>query len=148
MEPGTIAPDVGEADVGEHAVIVFDGFCALCNGWVDFLLKHDLHARYHFAAMQTPAGRALLASHGLDPDDPMSLLLLDEDGSHTDSDAVIAVLVGLGRVWRTAAALRLLPRVARDRAYRFIARNRYRWFGKKSACYLPTPRQRERFLDA
>ena len=59
-----------------RAVIVFDGTCVLCNGWVDFLLRHDRYARYRFAAMQTPAGRALLTAHGLDPDDPASFLLV------------------------------------------------------------------------
>lgn len=129
------------------AVIVFDGVCALCNGWVDFLLKHDRRQRYRFAAMQTPAGQALLQRHGLDADDPMSFLLLDENGARTDSDAIVAVLTGLGGAWRAAAVFRLLPRALRDTAYRWLARNRYRWFGKKDACYLPSAGQRHRFLD-
>lgn len=131
-----------------HAVIVFDGVCVLCSGWIRFLLKHDRRQRYRFAAMQTQAGRTLLQTHGLDADDPMSFLLLDENGARTDSDAIIAVLVGLGGVWRIAATLRLLPRALRDPAYRWLARNRYRWFGKKDACYLPSSDQRHRFVDA
>jgi len=130
-----------------HAVIVFDGVCVLCNGWVGFLLRHDRKQRYRFAAMQTRAGRALLSEHGLDADDPMSFLLLDEAGARTDSDAIIAVLTGLGGIWRAAAAFRLLPRALRDPAYRWLARNRYRWFGKKQACYLPSAQQRHRFVD-
>lgn len=129
------------------AVIVFDGVCVLCNGWVDFLLKRDRRQRYRFAAMQTQAGRSLLQAHGLDADDPMSFLLLDEEGARTDSDAIIAVLIGLGGVWRAAAIFRLSPRAIRDPAYRWLARNRYRWFGKKEACYLPADGQRDRFLD-
>lgn len=131
-----------------HPVIVFDGVCVLCNRWIGFLLKHDREQRYRFAAMQTPAGRALLIEHGLDADDPMSFLLLDETGARIDSDAVIAVLAGLGGLWRMAAAFRLLPRALRDPAYRWLARNRYRWFGKKQACYLPSAEQRHRFMDA
>ena len=129
------------------AVIVFDGVCALCNGWVDFLLKRDRRQRYRFAAMQTQAGRSLLQANGLDAEDPMSFLLLDEKGARTDSDAVIAVLIGLGGVWRAAAIFRLLPRALRDPAYRWLARNRYRWFGKKERCYLPDAEHRSRFLD-
>lgn len=129
------------------AVIVFDGVCTLCNGWVDFLLERDRRQRYRFAAMQTQAGRSLLQANGLDADDPMSFLLLDENGARIDSDAIIAVLIGLGGVWRAAAIFRLLPRGMRDPAYRWLARNRYRWFGKKDRCYLPADGQRDRFLD-
>lgn len=129
-----------------EATIVFDGVCALCSGWVEFLLKRDRRGRYRFAAMQTPAGRELLRAHGLDPDDPLSFLLIERDVARTDSDAIVAVLAGLGGAWRAAEALRLLPRAVRDPAYRWLARNRYHWFGKKAACYLPTPEQSHRFL--
>ncbi len=80
----------------DGAIVVFDGVCALCNGWVDFLLARDRRGRYRFAAMQAPPGRALLVAHGLDPDDPASFLLLDEAGAHTGSDAIVRVLAGLG----------------------------------------------------
>lgn len=137
-----------DPDARAHAVIVFDGTCVLCNGWVDFLLDRDTQARYRFAAMQSPAGRALLASHGLDPDDPASLLLLDHRGAHVDSDAIVRVLAGLGGAWRAALMLRLLPRPLRDPAYRWLARNRYRWFGRTASCRVPDPSQRHRFIEA
>lgn len=129
-----------------QAVIVFDGACALCSGWVEFLLKRDRRQRYRFAAMQTPAGRSLLEANGLDPDDPLSFLLIEGAAARTDSDAIVAILIGLGGLWRAAAVLRLLPRTVRDPAYRWLARNRYRWFGKKAACYLPSAEQAHRFL--
>lgn len=129
------------------AIIVFDGVCVICNGWVDFLLKHDMHGRYRFAAMQTPAGRALLTQHGLDPDDPVSFLLLDEAGAHTDTDAILRVLSGLGGAWRIAALGVWVPRFIRDPLYRMLARNRYRWFGRHDACRMPDPTQRERFIE-
>lgn len=128
------------------ATIVFDGACVLCNGWVDFLLRHDRRQRYCFAAMQGRHGHALLAAHGLDPEDPASFLLLDEAGAHRDSDAIVRVLAGLGGAWRLAFGLRLLPMPWRDAAYRFLARNRYRWFGQH-ACRLPEPHEAARFLD-
>ena len=133
------------------AVIVFDGVCVLCNGWVDFLLRHDRVGRYRFAAMQSDAGRALLAAHGLDPDDPASFLLVEYDVAampriSTDTDAIRRVLAGLGGGWRTANALVLLPRRLRDAAYRRLARNRYRWFGRHDTCRLPAPEHRHRFL--
>ena len=140
-------PDTGAGG----AVIVFDGVCVLCNGWVGFLLRHDRAGRYRFAAMQSDAGRALLATNGLDPDDPASFLLIEHDVASvpriaTDSDAIRRVLVGLGGAWRVAHVIALVPRRLRDVAYRVIARNRYRWFGRHDACLLPSPEHRQRFL--
>ncbi len=137
--------DQTEPDAG--AIVVFDGVCVLCNGWVDLLLKHDVRGRYRFAAMQSAAGQRLLRAHGLEPDDPASFLLLDGQGVHTDSDAVLRVLAGLGGTWTAARLLRVLPRAWRDALYRGIARNRYRWFGRRAACRLPGPGQQWRFID-
>ncbi len=135
----------GERTPDDGPVIVFDGVCVLCNGWVRFLLKHDRVGRYRFAAMQTDAGRALLATHGLDPDDPASFLLVDGPQAWTDSDAIRRVLTGLGGVWRLAGVIALVPRVVRDPLYRWVARNRYAWFGT-TACRMPTDEERARFL--
>lgn len=134
-----------------RAVIVFDGVCVLCNGWVRFLLRHDHKRRYRFASMQSEAGRQLLSDAGLDPDDPASFLLVEYDRGvapqvATDSDAIRRVLVGLGGIWRVARVIGWLPRVVRDPAYRLVARRRYRWFGRTDACALPPVAERERFL--
>ena len=131
----------------QGAVIVFDGVCALCSRWVRFLLRFDRDGRYRFAAMQGVHGRQLLAGHGLDPDDPMSFLLLEGGRAWADSDAIVQVLRGLGGPWRLVAAVRVLPRAWRDAAYRALARNRYRWFGRHDTCFLPAPEQAWRFLD-
>lgn len=129
-------------------IIVFDGICVLCNGWVGFLLKHDRGRRYRFAAMQTTAGRELLEQHGLDPNDPMSFLLIDREEALTDTDAIARVLAGLGGAWRPLSkALTVVPRPLRDWAYRLVARNRYRWFGRQSHCHVPAPEERDRFLS-
>jgi predicted DCC family thiol-disulfide oxidoreductase YuxK len=133
-------------DVRPRAIIVFDGDCALCSGWVRFLLRHDREARYRFAAMQTPSGGTLLVAHGLDPDDPSSFLLLEGDCAWTDTDAIRRVVTGLGGVWRVAHVLAWIPKPLRDRIYRLVARNRYRWFGRNAQCFVPPPEQRARFL--
>ena len=135
----------GESPGGAHGpVIVFDGICVICNGWVRLLLKRD-HGRYRFASMQSPAGRALLLAHGLDADDPSSFLLVEQGRAFTDSDAIVRVLAGLGGAWKIAALLVLVPRFVRDPLYRLIARNRYRWFGTTS-CTVPSEAERSRFL--
>ena len=121
--------------------------CALCSRWVRFLLRFDTRGRYRFAAMQGAQGRALLQAHGLDPEDPTSFLLLDAGRAWTDTDAIIRVLPGLGGAWRLLGVLRWVPRGLRDHAYRALARNRYRWFGRHDTCFLPTPEQAVRFLD-
>jgi len=138
-------PTTPEAQDGS-AIVVFDGVCVLCSGWVGFLLRHDRTQQFRFAAMQGEAGKRLLAAHGLDPDDPMSFLLLDASGARTDSDAIIAVLARLGGAWRVMGLLRWIPRGLRDPLYRQLARNRYRWFGRRDACYLPSAAERSRFL--
>lgn len=128
-------------------VIVFDGVCILCNGWVRFLLRHDRRARFRFAAMQTDTGRALLESHGLDPIDPVSFLLVEGGRAWTDTDAIVRVLATLGPRFRIAAGLlRCVPRRLRDAAYRVVARHRYRVFGRHAQCPLPPPGQASRFL--
>ncbi|WP_306582363.1 thiol-disulfide oxidoreductase DCC family protein [Dokdonella sp.] len=141
MQGGCMSSDAG------GAIIVFDGVCHLCNGWVHFLLRHDRRGVYRFASMQSEVGCRLLRDHGLDPADPSSFLLLRAGRARTDSDAIIDVLTGLGGPWRLFGALRLMPRVLRDPLYRGIARNRYRRFGKREFCMMPAPEVAARFLD-
>jgi len=129
------------------AVLVFDGVCLLCSRWVRFILRHDRAGRYRFAAMQSASGRRLLQEHGLDPDDPASLLLLEGNIASTDSDAILSVLTGFGGVWRACAWLRVVPRALRDPAYRWLARRRYRWFGRSESCWLPEPGHAARFME-
>lgn len=128
------------------ATIVFDGRCLMCEGGVQFLLRADKQGRYRFAAMQGATGRALLLSQGLNPDDPLSFLLQDEKGAYIDSTAILRVLTGLGGAWKLCALGWLVPRPLRDALYRLVARNRYRWFGQKAECRLPSPEQSARFL--
>lgn len=135
--------------MGEIApIIVFDGVCVLCSHWVVFILRHDVSGQFRLAAMQGTRGRALLAAHGLSPDDPASLLLVQSDRGYTDTDAIIRVLREFGRGWRLLGyLLKLVPRWLRDPLYRWLARNRYQIFGKRSQCRLPDPAQAWRFLD-
>jgi len=128
-------------------VIVFDGVCLLCSRSVAFLLAHDRQKQFRFATLQSATGRALLVGHGLDPDDPDSFLLADGAVGYANSDAIIRVVTAFGGAWRLVALFRLVPRLLRDRFYRWVARNRYRWFGRREACMVPSPEMRDRFLE-
>lgn len=131
-----------------HPVIVFDGVCVLCSRWVDFILSHDRSGRFRLAAMQGQHGRALLVAHGLSPDDPVSFLLVDQGRGYNDTDAIARVLGQLGGPWRvTGGMLRTIPRLLRDPAYRWMARHRYRLFGRRGQCRVPDPEQAWRFID-
>ena len=134
------------------AIILFDGVCNLCQGFVQFVIRHDPAGRFQFAALQSEAGQALLAQHGqvlpAAGTDPDSVLLLDQGRLYSHSAAVLRIARGLGGGWAVLAAPGwLLPTTARNAVYRFVARHRYHWFGRQSECWLPTPALRARFLS-
>jgi len=129
------------------SIIVFDGVCVLCSRWVGFILLRDPRGQYKFAAMQTPSGRDLLVAHGIEPDDPLSFLLLEGDAGYTDTDAIVRILRSFGGGWRVAAALLwVVPRFIRNPLYRWLARHRYRLFGRYETCVVPGPDIVDRFL--
>ena len=129
------------------AVLLFDGVCGLCNGTVDFLLRHDTHGRLRFAALQSDSGKRLLGQYGLPPDAPDTVVFVQHGRCLTESSAVLAAVAQLGLPWRMLAMLRVVPKPLRDVVYRVIARNRYRWFGRRDTCRMPTPEERDRFLE-
>src|SRR6202034_2478297 len=118
-------------------IIVFDGICHVCSGWIRFLGRHRIDPPFELLPMQTAAGEELLLEWGIDPEDPATFLVLDQGLQFTESDAAIHVIATLGGVWRMVNAARVVPRRWRDMIYRLLARNRYRWFGRRSTCYLP-----------
>lgn len=128
-------------------VIVFDGVCNLCNTLVDFVLRRDRRKAFLFASNQSEEGRDLLARHGADPSDVTTLYLIEDGRAFARSTAALRVARRLKFPWNLAYGLIVVPRPVRDWAYRLIARNRYRLFGKSEICRLPTPEERERFLD-
>jgi predicted DCC family thiol-disulfide oxidoreductase YuxK len=126
---------------------MFDGVCNLCNGAVRFIAANDPAGRFAFLPLQSPRARALLGERADDPREPDSVVLFSNGRRFERSDAALHIALGLRAPWPLAFALILVPRALRDGAYRWIARNRYRWFGRKDACPLPPPGLRERFLD-
>lgn len=129
-----------------HPVVVFDGMCVLCSANARFILRHDRRGRFRLAAMQGAVGEALLTRFGIDPLDPETLIVVEGERAWRDSDAVFAIWRGLGWPWQAGTILRVVPKALRDAAYRLVARNRYRWFGRRETCFVPTPEQAARVL--
>jgi predicted DCC family thiol-disulfide oxidoreductase YuxK len=130
-------------------VVFFVGVCGLCNGFVDFALARDHRRVFLFAPLQGETAAARVPEDAVPydaPGDPRSLVLWKDGAAHRKSEAVLGVLAGLGGVWSSAGLLRMIPRVFRDAAYDFVASRRYRWFGRRAACRMPAPGERERFL--
>ena len=130
----------------DSPLILFDGVCNLCNGFVRFVIERDPDARFRFAALQSAAAHRALAGHSLS-DAPDSVVLVEQGRVFTGSTAGLRIVGALPFPWRLAAALLAIPRPLRDWMYRFVARRRYLWFGKREHCMVPTPALRSRFLD-
>jgi predicted DCC family thiol-disulfide oxidoreductase YuxK len=134
-------------------IILYDGVCGLCNRLVQFLLKHDKQGRLRFASLQSDFAAKVLQRHGINPKDLDTLHLIEnyeQPGERVlqRSDAILRAGRELGGFWSgLATAANVIPRALRDVVYRFVARNRYRVFGKYDTCMLPEPNQRSRFLD-
>ncbi|TDL78604.1 thiol-disulfide oxidoreductase DCC family protein [Peribacillus frigoritolerans] len=127
-------------------VLLFDGVCNFCNGTVQFVLKHDKKAVFKFASLQSDAGQQILAENSLPLKDFDSFVYVDGDKVYLKSTAALHVLKELGGLFRLSFVLIVIPRPGRDYVYSILAKNRYKWFGKKDACTLPSPETRERFL--
>ncbi len=128
-------------------ILLFDGVCNLCNGITRFVIRRDpAPGRFLFAALQSESGQRLLREHGLLSDELDTFVMIDGDRAYERSTAGLRVLRRLGLPWSLLYGLIVVPRPLRDMVYRFIARHRYRWFGKRETCMMPTPEIESRFL--
>ena len=132
--------------MSEHPVIVFDGLCVLCSRSAQLVLRRDHQARFRLATVQSAAGTALCRRFGVDALDPGTMLLIENGRARRMSDAALGIADGLGWPWRAFGIFRIVPRPLRDAVYRLVARNRYRWFGRREACWVPEERWRGRLL--
>jgi len=131
----------------DKPLILFDGDCNLCNGTVQFVIKRDPAARFRFASLQSDAAKAALVAAGVTEALPDSIVLVADGRVRTKSAAALAIARKLGGLWALLSIFWILPYPLRDVVYDWIARNRYRWFGKQETCWVPTPELRARFAD-
>lgn len=128
-------------------ILFFDGVCNLCEASVQFVIRHDKSKKLRFASLQSNAGKvameAVLQQYGRVPD---SQILLEDGKYYVESDAALRLVNYFSGGWKLLSILRIVPRFIRNFFYRILARNRYRWFGKKEACWLPTEELKERFI--
>jgi len=131
----------------EKPVVLFDGVCNLCNRSVQFIIKRDKKKKILFASLQGKMGQEVLKKFNLPADDFNSFILVQGDHIYTRSTAVLRMLKKLGRGWNFLYVFIIVPKFIRNAVYNWIARNRYKWYGKRDECMIPTPELRERFLD-
>ncbi|MBC7688188.1 MAG: thiol-disulfide oxidoreductase DCC family protein [Aquabacterium sp.] len=132
--------------MNDNPVILFDGVCNLCNGAVDFVIKRDTTSQFKFAALQSEAGQKLLQQYNLPRENFNSFVLIKEGKVYTKSAAALKVCKHLTGLWPILYGFIIVPSFIRNAVYQWIAKNRYKWFGKKQQCMLPTAALKNRFL--
>ena len=138
----TLAIDTGT----EHPVVLFDGVCNLCDSSVQFMIAHDPTSFFRFTSLQSEAGQRILKRYNLPTEDFGSVVLVENNRVHQHSSAALRIARHLNGAWPAFFGLIVVPWFIRDLVYNFIAAHRYKWFGKKEMCMMPTPELRARFL--
>jgi len=132
--------------ISNKTVVLFDGICNFCNSSVNFIIDHDKKNRFKFAAIQSPAGQELMKKFNLDSMNLSTFVLVEGGKYYTKTTAALRVAKVLGFPWNLAYIFILIPPLIRNIVYNIIARYRYKWFGKRDACRMPTPELKEKFL--
>ncbi len=132
--------------MASYPVVLFDGVCNLCNGIVKFSLKRDRRGVLRFASLQSDAGKEILREHGIDENQMDTFVFVENGQAFTRSTAGLKLFRSFGFPWALLYVFIIIPSPVRNAIYNFIARNRYRWFGKEDSCMLPSPEVRARFL--
>jgi len=128
-------------------LVLFDGVCNLCNSSIQFIIKHDRAAKFKFAPLQSPFAAERLSDLKLGNAPFSSILYVENDEVYQKSTAALKIAKHLDGAWPLLYAFMIVPKFIRDRVYDLIAKNRYKWFGKTEACWIPTPELKARFLD-
>ncbi len=130
----------------EHDIILFDGDCNFCTGWVLWVIKRDKKDRYRFSALQTTAAQQLISRQNLKWEGMESVILISNGIVYSKSDAALRIASGLGGIYKAASVCFIFPGGVRNFVYDFIAKRRYSWFGKRDQCFVPDEKLKGRFL--
>ena len=130
----------------EHPILLFDGVCNLCDSFVQFIIRHDPQAVFRFTPLQSETGQYFLKEAGFPTEELSTVVLVYQGKYYTHSDVPLQVVRYLPGWWSLLYGLSIIPKSIRDAIYNWVARNRYRWFGKQESCMMPTPEIKSRFL--
>lgn len=130
-----------------HPVILFDGLCNLCSGTVQFIIRHDKKRLFRYASLQSPFGQAMLQQFGLPTAELNSFILLQNGRVYTKSTGALRLARKLAGLYKLLYVFIVIPPFIRNAVYNYVAENRYKWLGKKEACWIPTPELRALFWD-
>jgi predicted DCC family thiol-disulfide oxidoreductase YuxK len=130
-----------------EGLVLFDGVCNFCNYWVQFALKRNKKKSLKFGSQQGETAREILPGFGMNPDVLSSVYLIENNKLYKESTAAFRICKHLDGAWKLFYVLVFIPAFLRDPVYKLIAKYRYKWFGKKESCMIPTPEQRSRFVD-
>ena len=128
-------------------IILFDGVCNLCNSTVQKVIENDVKNQFKFASLQSEFGQNFLEKNHLGKDEFKSIILIDGDEFYTKSDAALRIGKELKGIYKLSGLLFIVPKFIRNSVYDFVAKNRYKWFGKQESCWLPTPELQEKFIN-
>ena len=129
-----------------NSIILFDGVCNFCDASINFVIERDKKGKFKYASLQSEVGEKYLNKFGLNTQSYDSFILVEGDKYYTKSSAALRVTKDMTGLWPMLYAFMVIPKVMRDAVYSLIAKNRYKWFGKKDECMLPSPEVRARFL--
>ncbi len=128
-------------------VILFDGVCNLCNTFVQFIIRHDKKNKFNFAPLQSNYAIEVIQKYNLNNNQLQSVVFIANQKIYTKSNAALQIAKHLGGLWSLFACLNIFPLKFRDAVYNYVAKNRYKWFGKKQNCMVPTPNLKNKFLQ-
>ncbi len=131
----------------KNPIVLFDGVCNLCSSSVQFIIKHDKKKQFRFASLQSPFGQKIMQQFGLPVNELNSFILLENDKIYIKSTGALRVAGKLNALWPILYGFIIVPKFIRDAVYNYIAKHRYKWFGKKGGCWLPASELQKLFLD-
>jgi predicted DCC family thiol-disulfide oxidoreductase YuxK len=134
-------------NITDKAIILFDGVCNLCNSSVNFVIRHDKKDHFLFAPLQSETGKKLLEKYAIDPSKTDSFILIENNKAFSRSSAALRLTKHLNRLYPLMYSLMIIPPFIRNGVYDYIAKNRYKWFGKKESCMIPTNEIKAKFIS-